>query len=222
MRALAILWLALGCEPSTTPGPSAPVVETRAQPETPLAPMRRWTFAPDVRIEVRDVPLEATLPEVAGAALVVNAGFYDRHGRPEGYTVAEGALLAPYLERLGGGVLVLDERATLHDGEVFTPPVEPPRFAIQGRPRLVVEGENNIRSDTGRVAARTALALCEERLEVVVVPDPGITLFAFGEALAGRCDEALNLDGGPSTGFRTPTEYHPPRGAIRQALVFRE
>jgi hypothetical protein len=100
---------------------------------------------------------------------------------------------------------VRDGRAHLFEAEsyVHDPATD---FAVQCRPRLVVDGHNNLASDTGRRAARTALCLRDagQMLDLVVVPaeqDAGPTLYELAEALiAHGCHDALNLDGGPSTG----------------------
>ncbi|MEO0322764.1 MAG: phosphodiester glycosidase family protein [Myxococcota bacterium] len=179
-----------------------------------------------VRLTIVEQALEPRLPLPPGALAAFNGGFFDEGGRAEGYAVSEGRLLAPYDRSLGGGVLVVgDGRAILHDGETFAPPAPPPDFAVQARPRLVVDGAVNIRSETGRRAARTALCLRDEgrSLEVVVRPAPpqaGPTLLELARELAAAgCEDALNLDGGPSTGLVTPTERHLPRGPIRHVLV---
>src|SRR5689334_7444206 len=76
-------------------------------------------------------------------ALVINGGFFDRDERPVGLVIAGGEQISPLDPRLGGGVLwVRDGIAHLSEAESYAE--QGVDFAIQGRPRLVVDGKNNI------------------------------------------------------------------------------
>jgi hypothetical protein len=103
-------------------------------------------------------------------------------------------------------------------------------FALQARPRLVVDGGSNIRRDDGQAAERTALCLREQgrALEVIVARGEaawkGPALALLADMLVSRgCEGALNLDGGPSTGaaWRQGGQVHAlaPRGPIRHAVA---
>jgi uncharacterized protein YigE (DUF2233 family) len=184
-------------------------------------------------LEVVDLPmsrdLEGTLRR-QDAELAVNAGFFDEQDQPIGLVASQGRTLSPWRGTLGGGILTVSSGGVgaLHAAEGF---VAPPDLdlAIQCRPRLVVGGAVNLRSDDGRRAARTALCLRDggSVMDVVVVqvaPQLGPTLMELARTLVERgCTEALNLDGGPSTGvaWRQGSEVHalPPLGPVRQALV---
>jgi uncharacterized protein YigE (DUF2233 family) len=135
---------------------------------------------------------------------------------------------------MSGGVFSIDEdRASLvatedADGGAFAP-----RFAVQCRPRLVVDSRVNIKGDDGKRAARTALCARESGtvVDVVVARDRadrtyGPSLFALAQHLAAAgCESALNLDGGPSTGiaWRDASGAHAERPAagVRHALVWK-
>jgi uncharacterized protein YigE (DUF2233 family) len=166
----------------------------------------------------------------SGASLVVNGGFFDRERRPEGLVVSEGAMIAARSDTLGGGVLAVSGgRGALFPAEGFAP--QPGlEFAIQARPRLLVGGAANVKRDDGRAAERTALCLRDEgrALEIVVARGEaggaGPTLSLLADMLASRgCQEALNLDGGPSTGvaWRQAGEIHAlaPRGPVRHLIA---
>jgi len=179
-------------------------------------------------------PLESALEE-SNAALVVNGGYWDRENRPEGLAIARDHHLSELSPSLGGGVLVVDRgRATILDAEAegFEPP-SGVDFAIQCMPRLVVDGAVNIRRDDGRRADRTALCIRDggRTLDVVLAKteEPtghgGPSLYVFAEKLVEEgCEQALNLDGGGSTGaayFRAgAVERVPPRTPLRLAIVF--
>lgn len=92
-------------------------------------------------------------------------------------------------------------------------------------------GKAHVLRDDGRAAERTALCLRDggRVLKVIVARGDsagrGPTLSRFSDMLASRgCEEALNLDGGPSTGaaWRAHGEVHElePRGPLRHAVAF--
>ena len=187
------------------------------------------------RLDVVDLGLERTLEATLrdkSASVAVNGGFFDRSGQPLGLVIARGHEIAPFAAALGGGVVALaDGRAHLHDAEGFTLP-RGTTWAVQCRPRLVVDGQVNIRSDDGKRADRTAICLREEGsvLELVIARTEsaggkdGPTLRSFAERLRLMgCRDALNLDGGPSTGaaWREQGEVNTlaTKGMVRHALL---
>jgi uncharacterized protein YigE (DUF2233 family) len=188
----------------------------------------------DVRLTIEDLngrSLESLRVE-RGASLVINAGFFDPDFAPEGLSVSEGRELSPLVPSLSGGVLTIDRhRARLFEAETFVRGPSPIEFAVQCRPRLVVDGRNNIASDNGVRAARTALCIRDDHrtLDVVIataLPELGVTLYELGAALVAHgCSDALNLDGGPSTGAAwrdvDGSQYVRPRGPVRQAILIR-
>jgi uncharacterized protein YigE (DUF2233 family) len=166
-----------------------------------------------------------------GAALVVNGGFFDPHGNPIGLAISDGKVLSAFSPGMSGGVLwIRDGVAHLTATEDYrTGPVD---FAIQCRPRLVVGSRVNIRSDDGHRAPRTAICLRAggRSLEIDTASgyeeDPGPTLQELASELATLgCEEALNLDGGPSTGWSAREDgglsFDLPRGPVRHAVVVR-
>ncbi|MBX3190939.1 MAG: phosphodiester glycosidase family protein [Labilithrix sp.] len=200
--------------------------------------VRAWTFPLDrVDLRIEDVALstalEATL-ERTGAELVVNGGFFDPAGKAVGLAISDGAVLSRLSREMSGGVLTYDgERARLWETETFAMP-EHVRFAIQCKPRLVVDGAVNIKRDDGKRSERTALCLRDggTTIDVVVVRDQsgdigGPSLYALASFLSRRgCEAALNLDGGPSTGAAWREEAGrtrslPPRKGVRHAVTFK-
>jgi Phosphodiester glycosidase len=173
--------------------------------------------------------IERTLDE-SGASLVVNGGFFDPADRPEGLVISAGEILSAQSASLGGGIVaVTNGRAVLAPADAFLAPAGT-EFAIQARPRLVVDGGSNIARDDGRAAERTAMCLRAQGgdLEVIVArgeaAGQGPTLAGLADALVRRgCEGALNLDGGPSTGvaWRQDGAVHvlAPRGPLRHAIA---
>lgn len=201
-------------------------------------PVRTWTFPLErYELAILDVHMTSTLGaalERAGADVVANGGFFDKDGRPVGLAISGGERLSPIAPSLSGGVVTIDdERAQLLPTEGFVLP-ENTRFAVQCRPRLVVDGVANVRSDDGKRAERTALCLRDggRTIELVVVraddaaDEAGPSLFALARWLEQRpCEAALNLDGGPSSGVAwregDETRVLAPRAPIRHAVAFR-
>jgi uncharacterized protein YigE (DUF2233 family) len=237
--------------PAPAPAPSAratpPAASSAAPPAgAPIAPEITTVQGDDAfRLHVFTIPLGGARLAIldvgmgrdlagararAGASLVVNAGFFDAAEKPEGLVIAEGRTLASLSAALGGGVLaVAGERAALFPAEGYAP-APGVTFALQARPRLVVAGKRAIGRDDGKSAERTALCVRDEgrTLEVVVArgeaPGAGPTLALLADMLESRgCGEALNLDGGPSTGVAwreaEGARDLPPRGPVRQAIA---
>ncbi len=200
-------------------------------------PVRAWSFSLDrYEMKIEDVGMTTALDSVlerTGAELVVNGGFFDPTGKPLGLAMSDGAVLSRLSSAASGGVLTSDgERARLWETETFNLP-EGTRFAIQCRPRLVVEGAPNVRRDDGQRSERTALCVRDggKTVEVMIVKSEGgeasgPSLFALGRFLARRgCEGALNLDGGPSTGIawreNGKTTLIAPRKGVRHAVAFK-
>jgi uncharacterized protein YigE (DUF2233 family) len=199
--------------------------------------VRTWSFALDgYEMRVVDAGMSTALDAVlarSDAELVVNGGFFDPQGKPVGLVMSERAIVSSLAPALSGGVVTWDgERAKLWESESFAMP-DGARFAVQCRPRLVVDGSPNVKSDDGHRSERTALCLRDggKAIDVVIVKgatseSPGPSLFALGKYLAQRgCEGALNLDGGPSTGVawreNGAVRMLAPARPVRHAVSFR-
>ncbi len=201
--------------------------------------VRVWSFGLErYELRIEDAGMKTALDAVLAktdAELVVNGGFFDPEGKPVGLAISNGAVLSRLGKNLSGGVLASDGmRAELFAAEGFVLP-DGGTFAIQCRPRLVVDGKANVKSDDGKRAERTALCTRDagRTVDVVVVrgsddgESPGPSLFALARHLEeAGCEAALNLDGGPSTGvaWREGSDVRllAPRGPVRHVVAFRE
>lgn len=198
--------------------------------------VQAWSFELDrYEMKIEDVAMSAALDAVlerTGADLVVNGGFFDPDGHPLGLAISDGAVLSRLAPSMSGGVVTSDGvRARLWEAESFVLGGDV-RFAIQCRPRLVVNGAPNVRRDDGQRAERTTLCLRDggRTVEVVIAKSSeghasGPSLFATSGFLARRgCEEALNLDGGPSTGVAWRENGTimrvGPRSGVRHAVTF--
>lgn len=211
--------------------------------------MRRWSFPLDrweMTIEdagmttALDVVLERVEGTGAHVGLVVNGGFFDPDGKPVGLALSRGALISKLKPNLSGGVLASDgAHAELFPVEGFAlGALDGGVFALQCRPRLVVDAGANVKSDDGKRAERSALCVRDggRTVDVVVVRGSedgeiaGPSLFALASELASAgCEAALNLDGGPSTGVAwregqeaaAPIRLLAPRAPVRHVVAFR-
>lgn len=240
---LAVLLLA-GCrrkdEPRAHPpapvgGAAAPVDAGDVLVEDARAyEVKTWRVALErYDVSIEDVGMTTAIGEAlerSGGELAVNGGFFGVDGKPLGLAISGGVRLSPLAKKLSGGVLTIaGDRARLFETESFEQP-EGTRFAVQCRPRLVVGGRPNVKSDDGKRSERTALCIRDggRTLEIALVrgEEGGPSLHALGRWLADHgCEEALNLDGGPSSGaaFREPDRgVLAPRGPIRHAIVFKK
>lgn len=182
-------------------------------------------------IHIVDVHMSNELEQVrarAAAALVVNGAFFAKNGDPIGLAISDGKRLSAFSSSMSGGVLwIRDFAAHLSATEEYMPGAAD--FAIQCRPRLVVKSRVNIHGDTSPRARRTAICLREggKVIEFVVAFDElglGPTLFELAMQLAKEgCEEALNLDGGPSTGWASVNDagvsFLRPLGPVRHAIA---
>lgn len=184
-----------------------------------------------------------------GALVVTNAGYFTAERRPTGLLVSGGRALSPFVREGGGagsGVLVLEQGAVqlLERERVGQRSFAGAALAIQAGPRVIEPGgEPGIRRDDGIRANRTVIgADYQGRLALAAAyaaPDGGTrtgpTLFELQHLLGaeglGEVAEhlafafALNLDGGPSTGFhlRAPerTVELPEAVRVHSVLVLR-
>jgi uncharacterized protein YigE (DUF2233 family) len=203
--------------------------------------VRAWSFGLErYDLVIEDAAMTTALDTVltkTSSELVVNGGFFDPDGRPVGLAMSDGVFLSRLKQNLSGGVLTSDgKRAELFPSEGFTLPEDGgSKFAIQCRPRLVVDRSANVKSDDGKRAERTALCTRDggRIVDVVIVrgsddgESPGPSLFALAKHLAlVGCEAALNLDGGPSTGVAwregASVRLLAPRNPVRHVVAFRE
>ncbi len=238
---LLLLCVCIGGLLSTHALAYEPLLETRKLKDGEEVTLARWSF--DLREVLFDIQnlsanksknLEA-LVRAKDARIAFNAGFFSEYGKPMGWVQDAHGLFSSLDPVLGGGVFVVDnKRGYLLSME----DAEKPRdieFALQARPRLVVDGKVNIKRDDGKRADRTALCLRKDGfwLEVWVARtrsvwgEKGPTLYQFAHWMKDTgCYQALNLDGGPSTGVAWKVakdqKYWAPRGLVVQGVVVRD
>lgn len=188
--------------------------------------VRAWYADPaKVTLELALNPTHAPLASVSTSAMVVtNASFFTPDFRPTGLLVSNGKVLAPFVREAGsagsgvfvleGGVPDLIERDAVSNRSFFGASI-----ALQAGPRVIErDGRPGIRKDDGATARRTVIGKDARGFVAIAVitggsePWAGPSLFDL-QRILGReglgattrpelaFEFALNLDGGPSTGF---------------------
>lgn len=137
-----------------------------------------------------------------GQAVAINASFFTPEDRAIGAVADGGKVLLSRIVK-GWGALVI-ERPEAHKGprarivlgsDLKLEP--PPLLVVQGIPRLLIKGE--VVKLKRQTAARTAV--CAQGQHVLFVITEELEATALALLLRDRlgCQDALNLDGGPST-----------------------
>ena len=143
----------------------------------------------------------ADIVATSPAVVAINASFFDVDGRAMGLAVDEGRVLASAKRRSWGALVVNDRTARILLGSDIVDD-RAWRFVVQGIPRLVVAGK--VPSLKPQIAERTAV--CARGSVIVLVVTTKVETTPFARFLADPleqgglgCQDALNLDGGPST-----------------------
>ena len=135
------------------------------------------------------------------AVVAVNASFFDVDGKTMGLAVDEGRVMVAAKRRSWGALVVDDRNARIMLGaEIVDERAH--RLVVQGIPRLVVGGK--VQALKPQIAERTAVCARGSVVILVVTTKAETTPFArFLATPADQgglgCQDALNLDGGPST-----------------------
>jgi Phosphodiester glycosidase len=142
-----------------------------------------------------------------GALAAINGGYFTNQYQPDGLLEIAGVVRQPARRGLSGIV------GSTIDGDPVVELVDDAdtaklRDAVQSGPFIVDPGgHNGIRRDDGQRAARSVVILSAKFVAVSVTAQCG--LYDLANALVNspatfgldHVDRALNLDGGPSTGF---------------------
>ncbi len=150
-----------------------------------------------------------------GATIAVNGVYFTASGTPAGYLRlgADGKSLKPWpkeSERKNksgytGAGIIADGQLYLAYLPADTVDPEKGETVFLTYPTLVYDGVAAIEKETGLVARRTALAEdAKGNIYIIVTEEGGLTLREFSAWLAVQPEKflrAINLDGGPSTGF---------------------
>lgn len=237
-RAIAILLFSTaafiaGC--SRKPPDPAPIAWSPAAPglevaQVPLKPgVDVWAVRYDparfkLGLEWSAAGLRVPGAIAPGFTVALNGGYFEPDLHPSGLLIDQGREVQA---RSGGsGVIVVEDgRAKLQRLRDLKP--SPTASVLQAWPFLIEPGgADGIRRDDEKLSRRSAIALdAQGRGLLLAVPEDGVSLFALMQACRRLgAVVALNLDGGPSTGFALglpPGWTSPSATDVSNALVLR-
>jgi exopolysaccharide biosynthesis protein len=139
----------------------------------------------------------STIAAPFAQAVAINASFFDDRDRAMGATVDQGQSSGQRTIKPWGALVVEGTSARIALGSELGQPGERPSLVVQGTPRLVVKGE--IVKLKPQTAARTAVCAQGDKVVIVVTDSLDATVLALLLRDRLGCQDALNLDGGPST-----------------------
>ena len=157
---------------------------------------------------------------------IINGGYFDRDFQPVGFCKIDGTVINNQASEKLSGYVAIDDNGKL---DLLWRDPGPDRTAsvLQCGPYLIDPGGKiGIHSSSGKIAARSVIGKTDNESIVIVISSP-VELFELARILKkeiSNLDRALNLDGGPSTGFIYLNEIeienpNPVRNFIRQSFV---
>ncbi len=159
-----------------------------------------------------------------GYLVALNGGYFEPDLRPSGLLIDQGREVQA--RNGGSGVVVLEQgRASLQRLRDLKP--SPTASVLQAWPFLIEPGgADGIHRDDEKLSRRSAIALdAQGRGLLVAVPQDGVSLFGLMQVCRSLgAVVALNLDGGPSTGFAlgvAPGWMAPSTTEVSNVLVLR-
>lgn len=138
-----------------------------------------------------------------GDIVVLNGGYFEADGQPSGLVRSQGTTVAKLWGGGSGALLLFEGRAKIIFKRNY-PEGEEPSDAIQAGPVMVEPGgKPGIRSRSDKLEKRSFAAVPIEGGLILGATASGVDLYDLAEYLRLQVgvDSALNLDGGPSTGF---------------------
>ena len=186
------------------------------------------------RAKLVDVAEGQSLADVAkagGASLAINAGYFDDNFAPVGFLRIDGRDTGTLLAQPPlSGLVVIDSGGAVDIVDRDLAALSSAASAFQTGPFLIEPGGGDgIHANDEKSAERTVLAL--SGTDVFVIVTTPVTLSDLADALIAApllggpaFDRAINLDGGPSSGFVIDAMgshvQRLPRGRIRNAILF--
>lgn len=150
----------------------------------------------------RNTTTVSAITPINNAYIGINGGFFDNNARSLGLRITKNKELSPLKKISWWGVLYTKNQHGYLASASHFKPNRNIDFAIQGGPRLIINGE--IPRLKPGVAERTALGLTADKqhLLILVTDHYPLTTSKLAELFQApplNCVEALNLDGGSST-----------------------
>jgi uncharacterized protein YigE (DUF2233 family) len=147
----------------------------------------------------------------SGEEVLINAAYFHEDFSPSGFLLIDGHQIGTraFDQDLTGLVVIEDGALTIRNTAdypiAFSELSDDSIDAFQSYPLLVVDGIAHVSQDSARYARRTALATTKKGEVLIIISPTGyLSLYEFAQVLESSAldiDLAINLDGGPSTGF---------------------
>jgi len=142
------------------------------------------------------------------ALAVLNGGYFDEHNNPAGLLVSNGEAHGTSYQGFGG-MLSVDGDGSIHLRSLRDTPYDPNneqlQQATQSSPMLMVNGQRTTFNANAVSDRRTVVARDKQgRLLMILSPGRAFTLDELADLLVSSdlsLQDALNLDGGASTGL---------------------
>ncbi|MBP9747602.1 phosphodiester glycosidase family protein [Patescibacteria group bacterium] len=136
--------------------------------------------------------------------IFLNGGYFHADGSPSGLVQVGGERWGKrQFDPVRSGFVVLGDRPFLLAGTATTTGIT--ADILQSYPWIIRKGAHGFSQETGNYARRTFVGTdVRGRWYVGIVPDESVTLYQLGhllQALPIEWRDALNLDGGPSSGL---------------------
>jgi uncharacterized protein YigE (DUF2233 family) len=143
----------------------------------------------------------------SGEEIIINGGYFNEDYSPSGFLVKNGVRVGNKMFDQDKSGLVSIAQGGISIRDLAVNPIkknETFEFALQSYPFLIKNGKPALTEDSGKTAKRTILALDAQDNVYIIVLLTDVSLY---EAMNTLIDlkipltQALNLDGGPSTGI---------------------
>jgi exopolysaccharide biosynthesis protein len=143
-----------------------------------------------------------------GASAIINGGYFDAHNKPTGLLIADGQVVGSSYQGFGG-MLAVDKQGNVSlrslNKQPYNPDTDQLQQATQSSPMLMINGKRT-QFSAKEVNQRRSIVATDThgRLLLIVSPEQAFTLDELATLLASSdlsLKDALNLDGGASTGL---------------------
>ncbi|HEY7419473.1 MAG TPA: phosphodiester glycosidase family protein, partial [Ktedonobacteraceae bacterium] len=150
-----------------------------------------------------------------GAKVLMNGGYFDSNDQPEGLLVSNGQTAGTSYQGFGG-MLSVDSQGTISlrslSEQPYDPNVDQLTQATQSSPMLIIDGKR-AQFDANAASQRRSIVATDTqgRLLFIVSPNSAFSLDEIADLLASSdlfIKDALNLDGGASTGLYVSDGTH--------------
>ena len=141
-------------------------------------------------------------------SIIINGGYFNEDFSSTGFLAVKNQIIEDnkFDQNKSGLLVIKDNKLSLRD--LNQNPIKQNEqfdYAMQSYPILILDGQENIREDSQKLARRTAVGIdYNNNVYLIIYRNSNLSLFKFmKELMKTEIDfkQALNLDGGGSTGI---------------------